>query len=186
MSLIRYWVLSEKTGNDSSRRDQEGPLELMKGRRGQVAFPRNAPDFNITQAGSTCQEECHCSPLRCRVSFRIGDAPSLRLGHWNTRQFFLFLERVKCSGLFHTCGNRKCGTINLMSLSLQIEGLFSQDFLHIVPYRDYKVYRRIIVYIRAVQFPSIENVQCFDTIHFLYGYKRVKVRRNYPNEVSAV
>lgn len=34
-----------------------------------MAVPRNAPDFNITQAGSTCQEEGHCSLLRSVPAF---------------------------------------------------------------------------------------------------------------------
>lgn len=41
-----------------------------------MVFPRNAPDFNITQAGSTCQEGGHCSLLRLGLSFRIDDTPS--------------------------------------------------------------------------------------------------------------
>lgn len=35
---------------------------------GQVVFPRNAPDFNITQVGSTCQEGGHCSLLHASGS----------------------------------------------------------------------------------------------------------------------
>lgn len=49
---------------------------MMEEREGQVVFPRNAPDFNITQAGSTCQEGGHCSLLRLGLSFRIGNTPS--------------------------------------------------------------------------------------------------------------